>query len=286
MYRFLFFFCADCNFIGIFTDNDNFLFFCVFYVETILLIFIILNCFHFCLLTIYNFFSFPSFCFVIWFLIIVYFFWCCIVLFSQIVIVIDPFMPTINNDLSTNSFSLTLEVSLQNRHHTTMLQDKNLPNLAEMLKYLKDIKPEIDEPDDYNQKFKIVLSDTPTAILQEYSSKYSVQQQMTSISAVKSELCNQKPVYSDASNDGESQSKQNLCKEKNSERIQQTFRTDKLGINRIDNNVYRDKMLLNDCADDGECGWWIDQIYYHNDNCKINFQYDPSPSFVYYGVAI
>ena len=54
------------------------------------------------------------------------------------------------------------------------------------------------------------------------------------------------------------------------------FARDALGIDRIDNFCYKDKDL-----DTGD--WWIDQSYFDN---SIQYEYDPSPYYIYYGVEI
>ena len=65
--------------------------------------------------------------------------------------------------------------------------------------------------------------------------------------------------------------------------LAQSFRPDILGINRMDNNVYKDTELCDDP------NWWISPEYYYNNNNDTNksgieFNYDPS--FVDYGVII
>ena len=58
-----------------------------------------------------------------------------------------------------------------------------------------------------------------------------------------------------------------------------TLKPDVLGINRMDNNVYKDNELGID--DDGD--WWVSAEYYYVSE-EIDFDYDPS--FVYYGILI
>ena len=60
------------------------------------------------------------------------------------------------------------------------------------------------------------------------------------------------------------------------------FEPDELGIDRMDNNVYKDCYLLFDDINN----WWVDKVYYDNiaDRQAIDFSYEES--FVYYGVIV
>ena len=61
------------------------------------------------------------------------------------------------------------------------------------------------------------------------------------------------------------------------------FEPDELGINRMDNNIYKDcDLSVFDTID----GWWVDKVYYDNIQQQpvIDFEYDES--FVYYGVIV
>lgn len=89
------------------------------------------------------------------------------------------------------------------------------------------------------------------------------------------------------------------CKAESKLDISVIFKPDELGINRMDNCVYKDIELLNDDLQ----GWWVDIVYYHNNNndnhngsnnkividgdvdeFDIDFDYDSS--FVDYGVLV
>jgi len=56
------------------------------------------------------------------------------------------------------------------------------------------------------------------------------------------------------------------------------FEPDVLDIDRKDNNSYRDNDL---CDDDN---WWLNGAYF--DDTQLEFEYDPDPEFIYYGVEI
>ena len=59
--------------------------------------------------------------------------------------------------------------------------------------------------------------------------------------------------------------------------IDQSFKPDILGINRMDNNVHHDTELYDDN------NWWISEAYYNFDD-EIEFEYDLN--FVDYGVIV
>ena len=162
--------------------------------------------------------------------------------------------------------------------------------------YLRNINKNQEPVDEY-KRFEMVSSSTTTS--EEYSIGHQV---ITSMSdqhdKTEFELQNNtKLFYSDKSihhneknnHCKKSQCSVSLCKATNSERIAQTFLRDKLGINRMDNNVYKDDILLNDSNNNNnnnnDDGWWIDEIYYvQTSKTDIDFEYDPS--FIYYGVEI
>ena len=159
----------------------------------------------------------------------------------------------------------------------------NQQNLTAAMIYLGDIRcHESSDHFDECNRFERVSS---TATSEQYSIGHQV---ITSMSDQpdKIELHSQNNTKVDISihhsdnihNDKRNQCKENLCK---AERIARTFMPDKLGINRVNNNVYKDDILLKDSNN----GWWIDQIYYvQTSKTEIDFQYDPS--FIYYGVAV
>jgi len=56
------------------------------------------------------------------------------------------------------------------------------------------------------------------------------------------------------------------CKAESKLDISVIFQPDELGINRMDNYVYKDIQLLNDDSS----GWWVDAVYYDNNNYSNN----------------